>query len=103
MASMPKISPNPTANELPPGKCITLKCLTAMNIDKHGIKPLLPFDLAEGTLMLTPPQSCISTEDLIAYHACMLQSNWKTSNGLWKPSITLESPQPASFSNASRT
>ncbi|RXW16706.1 hypothetical protein EST38_g9147 [Candolleomyces aberdarensis] len=39
----------------------------------HGIEPLLPFNLAEGTFMAPPPQSVVSTEDLIAYRARMLQ------------------------------
>ncbi|KAJ2911441.1 hypothetical protein MD484_g8972, partial [Candolleomyces efflorescens] len=39
----------------------------------HGIEPLLPFDLAEGTLMLPAPNSTLSTTDLIAYRARMLQ------------------------------
>jgi hypothetical protein len=38
----------------------------------HGVKPLLPFDLAEATYMV-PPQSAMSTTKLIALQARQLQ------------------------------
>jgi hypothetical protein len=31
----------------------------------HGVKPLLPFDLAEATYMV-PPQSAMTTTELVA-------------------------------------
>ncbi|KAJ2923965.1 hypothetical protein H1R20_g13127, partial [Candolleomyces eurysporus] len=39
----------------------------------HSIKPILPFDLAESTLMALPITSTMSTTDLIAYHTTQLQ------------------------------
>lgn len=39
----------------------------------HGIEPLLPFDLAEATYLAPPPDDKLSTEDLIAQRAIMLQ------------------------------
>ncbi|KAJ2936233.1 hypothetical protein H1R20_g861, partial [Candolleomyces eurysporus] len=39
----------------------------------HGIEPILPFDLAESTLMAPPITSTMSTTDLIAYRATQLQ------------------------------
>jgi hypothetical protein len=38
----------------------------------HGVKPLLPFDLAEATYMV-PPQSAMSTTELIVLRARQLQ------------------------------
>jgi hypothetical protein len=38
----------------------------------HGVEPLLLFDLAEATYMV-PPQSAMSTTELIALRACQLQ------------------------------
>jgi hypothetical protein len=38
----------------------------------HGVKPLLPFDLAEATYMV-PPQSAMSTTELIVLRAHQLQ------------------------------
>jgi hypothetical protein len=38
----------------------------------HGVEPLLPFDLAEATYMV-PPQSAMSTTELIALRAHQLQ------------------------------
>jgi transposase InsO family protein len=39
----------------------------------HGVEPLLPFDLAEATYLAPKMDSIISTEDLIAQRAKMLQ------------------------------
>jgi hypothetical protein len=39
----------------------------------HGVKPLLPFDLAEATYLATDMNSMMSTEDLLAQKAKMLQ------------------------------
>jgi transposase InsO family protein len=41
----------------------------------HSIEPLLPFNLAEGTFLASPPQERISTGDLITYRAHMLQKH----------------------------
>src|SRR6202795_4653878 len=38
----------------------------------HGVEPLLPFDITEATY-LVPPQSAMSTTDLVALHARQLQ------------------------------
>jgi hypothetical protein len=38
----------------------------------HGVEPLLPFDFAKATYMV-PPQSAMSTTELIALRACQLQ------------------------------
>ena len=38
----------------------------------HGIEPLLPFDLAEGTYLAPEINGSMSTEDLIALQAKML-------------------------------
>jgi hypothetical protein len=32
----------------------------------HGIHPILPFDIIESTCLLPPPESVLSTDDLIA-------------------------------------
>jgi hypothetical protein len=61
----------------------------------HGVEPLLPFDLAEATYMV-PPQSAMSTTELIALRACQLQSDQKTLT----PSGTMSS-KPASHPSAS--
>ena len=39
----------------------------------HGVEPLFPFDLAEATYLAPDIKSLLSTEDLIAQHAIMLQ------------------------------
>jgi hypothetical protein len=39
----------------------------------HGVEPLLPFDLAEATYLARPLGNIVSTTDLIAYRARMLQ------------------------------
>ena len=39
----------------------------------HGVEPLFPFDLAEATYLAPDIESLLSTEDLIAQHAIMLQ------------------------------
>ncbi|RXW13058.1 hypothetical protein EST38_g12796 [Candolleomyces aberdarensis] len=39
----------------------------------HGIEPILPFDLAEATLIAPQVTSAMSTSDLIAYRAIQLQ------------------------------
>ena len=39
----------------------------------HGVEPLLPFDLAEATYLAPKMDSLMSTEDLIAQRAIMLQ------------------------------
>ena len=39
----------------------------------HGVEPLLPFDLAEATYLAPKIDSLMSTEDLIAHRAKMLQ------------------------------
>ncbi|KAG2068079.1 hypothetical protein BDR04DRAFT_1158307 [Suillus decipiens] len=40
----------------------------------HGIEPIFPFDLAEGTFLVElPGQDKFTTTDLIAYHTCQLQ------------------------------
>jgi hypothetical protein len=39
----------------------------------HGVEPLLPFDLAEATYLAPNLDSIVSTEDLIAQRAMMLQ------------------------------
>jgi hypothetical protein len=38
-----------------------------------GTHPLLPLDIAEATYLLPPPDSILSTNDLIANHAIALQ------------------------------
>jgi len=39
----------------------------------HGVDALLPFDLAEATYLAPPMKPNISTEDLVAMRAQMLQ------------------------------
>lgn len=40
----------------------------------HGIEPLFPFDIAEATFLLPPPDADhLSPSGLTAWHACQLQ------------------------------
>jgi hypothetical protein len=48
----------------------------------HGIKPLLPFDLTEATYMV-PPQSAMSTTELIALRAHQLQKQPEDLDTIW--------------------
>jgi hypothetical protein len=52
----------------------------------HDIEPLLPFDLAEGTYTVSPPQDKCSTEEIIAYRARMPQ---KRPENLKRVQVTL--------------
>ena len=57
----------------------------------HGVKPLLPFDLAEATYLAPPPDDVLTTEELIAQRAKMLQKRpkdletvkWKVQSSRW--------------------
>jgi hypothetical protein len=48
----------------------------------HGVEPLLPFDLAEATYMV-PPQSAMSTTELIALRARLLQKQPEDLDTIW--------------------
>jgi hypothetical protein len=48
----------------------------------HGVEPLLPFDLAEATYMV-PPQSAMSTTELIALRARQLQKRPEDLDTIW--------------------
>jgi hypothetical protein len=48
----------------------------------HGVKPLLPFDLAEATYMVLP-QSAMSTTELIALRARQLQKQPEDLDTIW--------------------
>lgn len=39
----------------------------------HGVEPILPFDLAEATYLVPPPDDMMTTEDLIAFRARQLE------------------------------
>ena len=39
----------------------------------HGVKPILPFDLALATFLVPDLNSPLSTNDLLAIHACQLK------------------------------
>ena len=39
----------------------------------HGIEPIFPFDLAEATYLVEPPEKILSTEEFIAFRARMLE------------------------------
>jgi hypothetical protein len=42
-----------------------------------GTHPLLPLDISAATYLLPPPESVISTTELIACHAIALQKRWE--------------------------
>lgn len=43
----------------------------------HGCHPLLPLDIEEATYLLSPPESVLSTEDLLSRRARELQKRWE--------------------------
>lgn len=54
----------------------------------HGVLPTLPIDLEEATYLLPPPDSVLSTTDLLAQRARELQKRLEDLEAMWQRVFT---------------